>query len=115
MKTTKYIILVIAILLLSMVSFATAKVEISATHDSYMRPYLETTFGNVPSAGHYTHWTVFVESDTYGWVSVGFDFNNRKEIVKVYLIPYNKAHVTSDGYMKTFTNKVNVTIEPPYI
>lgn len=113
MRTTK-IILIMTLLLLSAINIAEAKVEISRTSDSYMRPWLETTYGNVPSAGHYTHWTVYIESDKTGFVNVGFGFDGGKKIVTVHTIPYSKVHVVGEGYMRTFTNKVNVTIEPPY-
>lgn len=106
--------MIVAIVLLSMVTFAEARIEITNTSDSYMRPYLETTFGNVPSAGHYTHWTVYVQSDKPEWVRIGFNFDNRKEIVLLYATPYTKRHIYANGYMKTFTNSVNVTVESPY-
>jgi len=107
------IVMIIAMLLLS-TSIAAAKVEITNTSDSYMRPYLEMTFGDVPSAGHYTHWTVYVQSDIPEWVRIGFEFDNRKEIVLVYATPYTKNHIFANGYMDTFTNKVNVTVLSEY-
>ncbi len=100
--------------MLSAINIAESKVEISSTHDSYMRAWDEITYGNVPSAGHYTRWSVYIESDKAGWVYVGFAFDNRKEIIKTYVIPEQKFYIMANGYMKTFTNKVNVTIEPPY-
>lgn len=108
------LIVVAVILLLSIATGAEAKdvILVTNTHDSFMRHYLSETTGDVPSPGYYTHWSVYVTStDIPRWIIVKFHFDSGTRSVKVYATPYYTNYVDEVGYMKTFTNKVDVTIE----
>lgn len=112
MKRLGIVIAIFTIVLLFVSSVEAKTVEITNTTDSKMRPYLESSTGNVPSAGHYAYWSIYVKSPDVGkWVTLGFHFDNRLEKVKVWASPYSESYVYATGYMKNFTNKVDVTLE----
>lgn len=108
------LIIVVFLLLLSVAMDVEAKdtIMVTNTSDSFMRHYLSDTTGDVPSPGYYTHWSVYVTStDIPKWIIVTFHFDSGNRSVKVYATPYYTNYVDEVGYMKTFTNKVDVTIE----
>lgn len=89
-------------------------VKFEDSSDSFMRTYDESvSFGNI-SRGYFVHWSTYVSSndDQGRWVELLFEFDSSIQKQKVYVIPGYWSYVDSTGYMKTWTNKVNVTVNP---
>lgn len=108
------IILAIAAMLMLMTTVATAfPVAITGTSDSRIRPYLEQSYGSVPSAGHYTYWSVYVQKETAGWTTVQFKFDSGIANVTVYAVPNHRTYVYATGYQKQIKNvKVGIRGTP---
>lgn len=89
-------------------------VKFQNSSDSFMRTYDEAvSFGNI-SRGYFGHWSVFVTSnnDNPHWVELWFRFDNTIQKQKTYVVPGYWNYVDASGYMKTWTNSVNVTVNP---
>lgn len=82
--------------------------------DSFMRTYdQEVTFGNI-TRGYYTYWTTYVTSndDKSHWVELLFHFDSSIQKQKIYVVPGHYNYISISGYMKTWTNQVNITVNP---
>lgn len=112
MKKTTMLIAIVFLLSIPLNVSAKDDILVTNTTDSFMRHYLSETEIGVPSLGYYAQWSIYVTSaDIPRWITVKFQFDSGNRSVKVYAIPYSTKYVDGVGYMKTFTNKVNVTIE----
>lgn len=87
-------------------------VKFQNSSDSFMRTYDEAiSFGNI-SRGYFSHWSTFVSStdSESHWVELSFHFDSTIQKQKTYVVPGYWNYVDASGYMKIWTNKVNITI-----
>lgn len=106
-KINKIISAAIVVLMLSGIS--NARVDWQNSPDSSMRTYQEVTYGDTPSPGYYTYWSAYVTSDRPQWVRFGFVFDSGTVNRTVYIVPDQYTYISAPGYMKTWTNRVDIT------
>lgn len=107
------IVLFLAVIAFVSLPVAEAKVvDFKNSSDSMMRKYQQAAIGNEPSPGYYTYWSVYVASGDGKphWVEFSWKFDSGIVKEKVYIVPGYYKYISAPGYMKTWTNRVNITV-----